>query len=295
MQNRKLTFLSRGNNVFCSHDAGGANVLSSMIKELQLKGQYLLSGPAESIFQSRISNLKNLRITEIPKNTKNFISSTSYPSKYELNFMLTAQEMNCNLLIILDHWGNFKPRLLNGSELIIPNWFIATDKLVRKKIENLYTQSNIIEVPNYYHDLILKEVKLKKQTVNLGYYDFLFISEPLAKNNLIKKNQDEFDYLREFLNRIKSKKLNSSRILIRMHPSEQKRKYNSLISDFTGISISNNQELSDDLAAAKCVVGISSMALYLSSCCNIQTMTMLPIDELNAIFPTNSIKAFSSF
>lgn len=207
-----------------SHDAGGAEILSSLCGIIKKHKRYFLQGPAINIFN------KNLRKKILVDKKENIISwadliltSTSVNSDLEKKFIHEGLLRNKTVICVLDHWVKYKSRFIFKKKLLKPSEIWTTDKesqILAKKI----FKRKIFLLTNPYIER-LKNKKSKKK--NNKYLNFVFASDNVDG---INKTGYDFKIFKKFLiyfNKIASSK--PKRLFIKTHPSEKSNKYDNII------------------------------------------------------------------
>ena len=140
------------------HDAGGAEVVSSYIKNKRNdKYIFCIKGPAVKIFKRNIKNFKNnSKIKNFSKINKLVIGS-SIKSKLELRYLYKATQLKIYTQCFLDSWNDFKQKLTLNKKIILPNEFLVGDIYCKRIIKKLFKRSKITFIKNQY----LKEIKKK--------------------------------------------------------------------------------------------------------------------------------------
>ena len=103
--------------------------------------------------------------------------------------------------------------------------------------------------------------------------DFVvFISEP-TKADPLDFNAVEYDLLTDILRKFE-------KVIIRLHPTEAKNKYNKVTSSYPKSIIkvvkSSEEDLATTLSKSKLTIGIGSTALYISFLLGIKTISYIP-------------------
>ena len=125
-----------------SHDAGGAEIVSSFIKKNNLKCFYKLSGPAAKIFKSKIKKIPKL------KNKLNLdliVTGTSLKNSNEIVSIKYAKLKKIYSISFLDHWINYKNRFIRNKKMILPDEIILGDRIslnIAKKFKNKKVKLN---------------------------------------------------------------------------------------------------------------------------------------------------------
>ena len=262
-----------------SHDAGGANILSSFIKFNPGNYEFVLTGPARKIF------LKKIKIKQIKKkinldNIKKIFLSTSWESKLEIKILKEARKKKIPVFSFLDHWTNYKKRFLLNKKIFLPNKIIVTDNYAYNIAKKEFKKTKIIKVKNFY--LMEAKNKLKftvKKKEKNKITKILYLTEPITVTEKILKNKissnNEFKLLKNFQEKLK--KYSKFRLTIRLHPQENKSKYKKFInnSDYK-IYLSNNKDLAKDINSNDLIVGAHTYALIFGLIAKKNVFTSVP-------------------
>ena len=262
-----------------SHDPGGAELLSSWIANNTSKNYiYSLKGPAQNIFKRKIKNLN--RFSSKKKfDYKKVIITTG--SDYERKMIFKSYKQKKYLIVVLDHWINYKKRLLIKNIQILPNEIWVFDRkaeIISKKI----FKCKITRKKNFYYannkKFFLKNKKKKKNNL-------LFICDPnpskLKKTDSFINFFDEKKVIKYILSFFLNDFICAKKVILRLHPSQLKRLkywknyYKKKFFKFKNkIYFTKNNYLAKDLINVKMVFGGNSAALNLSSFLGIKTYSI---------------------
>ena len=257
-----------------SHDAGGAEVLSSYISKTNLECMYVLSGPAISIFERKFGTLKLHPLEEAVGACSKLFCGTSWQSDLEWSAIGLANASKKFSIAFLDHWGRYRERFIRNQTENIPSEIWVGDEYAEKIAKEIFTKVCIRLIPNAYFDDIRHEfiniVRSKKGGVTRSKgLNILFVCEPLSEHGLLEYGNSmhwgytEHDALRYFMENI-GRVFGSGpiRVVVRPHPSETIEKYRWVESDYPSIAfLDNNKLLIDQIADADIIVGCESMAM----------------------------------
>ena len=287
-----------------SHDAGGAEVLSHFIKcELNLeKLTFLLSGPAVDIFHKNLGVHKNSKTLEMDlKKNEILITSTSWESDIEYEALKLAVKYQIDTYTMLDHWVNFKSRLVRNDIEILPNHFIVLDKYAMTLAHETWPNLKIVEKPNYY--LIDQQSKYNEKIVTKSSKkcddSILYLWDPSLKHksklglvNEITNNSkfyDERDAFSLFISKVATIPGDSSKIRVRFHPSMTKDDKEEAC-NYIGRSFEiSTSELIDDLLDCISVVGCNSMAMAIALSVGKKVFSSLPNSSFSILLPFEDI------
>ena len=178
-----------------------------------------------------------------------------------------SQKYNIKTIALIDHWANYKRRF---SKNVLPDAIIVMDDAAQKiALDTFNSEVDIFKIKNYYLQNISNSYSLKKNNKK----DFVvFISEP-TKEDPLDFNAVEYDLLTDILRKFE-------KVIIRLHPTEAKNKYNKVTSSYPKSIIkvvkSSEEDLATTLSKSKLTIGIGSTALYVSFLLGIKTISYIP-------------------
>ena len=254
----KLDIIKKFNILVVSHDAGGAQILSSYIKKKKLSCDYLLSGPAVEIFRSKLKNI-NKQKKKFKKSFNLLITGTSYKNKSEVKYLRMAREKKIYSISFLDSWVNYKDRFKLLNKYYYPDEIIVCDNdslKIAKKVFKKKTKITKINNP-YLNSFKIKNIKKNNFLIylssNFDETKKLNITDKFLFMNFLKK-MDSY---------IKTK--NIHKIIIKNHPGEKPNKYDFIkklkTKELKLKKAKKNQSLEDLLNKSKHVAGFDTMGL----------------------------------
>ena len=275
------------NILVVSHDAGGAEILSSWLKRKKNRNNlfFILKGPALDIFKKKLGNIKRLQ----EKNVKNIqfqkiLTSTSWNSNIEKKYIKYGLMKKIPTFCFLDHWNYYKERFVNKDKLYLPDVIYVSDKYAFNIAKKTFKKTKIILIKNFYKYDILKKIKTKIKKVN-KIINILYVSEPI-RQHAIKQHKnplfwgyDEFSSLKFFFSEIKKYIDQKFIIIFRKHPSENINKYNEILRKYSKnfkIIISKNQDLYKDISRSNIIVGNQSMVMIIGIFAEKKVLSTLP-------------------
>ena len=274
--------------VVVSHDAGGAELLSSMVRhELSNYGWTIIAAddsPAKAVFSRK--GLNHLLVQpeqhgnpfNLFKHSKpDYLFCGTGKNGFEIPYIREAQKQSICSVAFLDHWVNYRERFsypkINWKQNI-PDYVAVGDSYAYRLADELKV-FNLLKMRNYYiSDLLDKYKKVESQKHDSN--TLLFISERIeecykAENNKKRiQGFTETKILEKILSNFVtiSRNLQIDRVKIRLHPAEPHDKYDKLLSLFSGIDVQvefpQKKELYSSVVDSCVVVGITSMALFIA-------------------------------
>jgi len=241
--------------VVCN-DAGGANIIIAWLKNNNFIMRPFMKGPARRLWEIAYPNEPILnRLEQAIDGANVLIAGTGWASDLEFNALQYARLKNVYSISVLDHWVNYEARFVRRNLTIRPSAIWVTDdyayalalqafpELTIEKIENAYIQGLVDKINGDIGDSVL------------------YISAPTHDWSLFENAEYQvLDYIKR-----KSKILKiDKQIVIRPHPSEDPMKYLEYVKKNVEFTLSRNTELSEDIAQARLVLGLESMALVVA-------------------------------
>lgn len=291
-----------------SHDAGGAEVLSSWVrKNDQYQYRFLIDGPAINIFFKKLGCIERYTDADMGlliQSSDMVLTSTSWSSNLEKKAVRLAKENEVQVVSYLDHWICYQERFSLLDEIVLPDQIWVGDELAESIAKVEFPNSNIVFVKNeFFVDIDNQFKKIKRSNANKKIH-VLFISQPIKAASAYlesfgkKVNFDEFDVFRLLVQSLKKaiEKYDVSNLTIRLHPSEVKNKYFDCfeLPDLIEIKISNNADLVDDIAQADWVVGSYSMAMVHALRAKKEVFSLTPCESFYGL-PHEGIRSFEKF
>jgi len=253
-----------------SHDAGGAELLSSWIlHNPSNKYIYALSGPAKKIFLKKIKIKKFYSLRSAIKISSKVYCSTG--SILERKALVISIKYQKKIIAFLDHWVNYKERFLYFKKNYLPNEIWVFDNYAYKLAKKIF-KIPIKKKKNYYlYDLKIKFKKIINSSKNNKSY-ILYTCDPDIfhfkkhfKNTLKKYNEKK---LIEYF--LKNSFYKNKKIIFRLHPSQLnkvnywKKYYKNISLGDNNIIFSYKNSLLSDLARAESIIGSFSYALVVA-------------------------------
>ena len=246
------------------HDAGGSEIICSLLKEKKINFFAFVSGPARKIFKKHFKILKKSNLNFALNNSDYLLTGTSIKSKFELNIILKAKKKNLLTKSFLDHWVNYRERFIrNGKIKTLPHHIITGDKDSKKIAKRVFPKLKILMIDNPSWK-ILKNKRKKK--LKKGIIKILFTSSYFKKNDRINPeiNFTGPEMVSKFLKKIEfffpKQKDKIKCIAIRHHPRESSNKYLKFVDKKKGIYLDKNNDLLKSNNQSTHIIGCESMA-----------------------------------
>jgi len=268
-----------------SHDAGAAEIISSLIRQQSFECQYVLAGPALKIFQRKLGPVDSQLLQDAIHSTDWFLCGTSWQSDLEWQAIAMAREAGKKSVAFLDHWVNYQERFVRGGEMHLPDEIWVGDELAENMARNVFPGLVIRLVENPYFDDLKRELAelTKHQDFDPGSLKVLYVCEPLREHALREYGNErhwgytEEEALRYFLTNLDTLGAPVGCIVIRPHPSEAADKYNWANDEYDQPIISGGaMTLFEEIAACDVVVGCESMAMVVGLLAGRRVISCIP-------------------
>jgi hypothetical protein len=277
-----------------SHDAGGAQLLSSWCKQNKINANYSLSGPAIKIFYSKLGKIKNLSYKKSIDLSKILICGTGTASNIQVKAIDYAKKKNKKTIAWLEHWINYKERFYYKKKYFTPDEIWVSDSYAKNEALKFFSNTKVKCKKNPFLFELKKKIKVKrnKENKNIIYLSGLFYN--FNKNNKFDKKiiNLEKKSLLNFVTNIKNFNMKINDIRIRYHPSEKYFFYRENLKK-NKITVSKNIQLIDDLNWADLIIGANSMAIYLCKMLNLRVYSSLPYNFSGSIIPLKKMRNIS--
>lgn len=284
-----------------SHDAGGAEIISSWVKKNPGEYCFVLEGPARSVFQNKLGLLELKTLESAVQESELVLCGTSWQSDLERKALKKAKSLKKKVVSYLDHWVNFKDRFIQDGELFLPDeiWVGDQDALVIAQKE--FPDKLVKLVDNlYFEDIKIQLKKITRFERAKDGVSVLYICEPVGDHSeLVYGNRkylgyDEIDAINYFLKNIGLISNKVDVIKIRPHPSESKNKYDWVKrASSIPIEIGGAQSLIDEISASDLIVGCESMAMVIGLLAKRDVFSCIPFGGRACCLPQKSIKHLS--
>ena len=251
-----------------AYDAGGAEQITWLLRNITPKVYAYIDGPAKKIFENSgvIFSMVD-QISEIMK-CDLVITGSGWMSQTELIAIKEAKIREIPCITLLDHWVNYLERF-RQDESVTPQSLAVTNYTALELAQKEFPNCVVWLLPDF--QVMSYQERIRR--LNKSPDCVLIILEPILTTNSVFTINDELikELIQAAINVKREKRL--SKIIIRLHPS-QSYSISSLINfneygeDF---EISKEVSLLGDLEVSKVVLGMNSYALYISTMCEIDT------------------------
>ena len=288
-----------------SHDAGGAEVVSSWVRRHpEYQYYFCLDGSAVEIFQRKIGTIDNQPVNNLNmliQKSDWILTGTSWASDLEKEVIKLGKEQKKKVVSFLDHWVNYPQRFEYNGRICLPDEIWVGDKDALKIAQNYFPQEKLRLVPNPYFQDIKDEIKSikasEKQTTKIR---ILYVCcGPIGEYSIKKYGHPlhwgytEYDALRFFFEKLPNiiPIENVEYVRVRRHPSESKNKYDNILEEYPAIPFqkSEGNSLIKDCVWADWVVGCESMAIVVGLLAKKKVFSCIPVEGKSCSLPYKEI------
>ena len=280
-----------------AHDAGGAEIVSSYVRQHPGDWIFCVDGPARTIFERKLGAIVSAPLEMAVQQGSWVLTGTGWQSDLEWHALGIARHLGKKSVAFLDHWTNYPMRFDRGGVVHLPDELWVGDQYAEAIAKKSFGAIRVSLVPNPYLIDVIREIEIASRLVS-GIREVpqvLYVSEPIrdfAKQSGKPWGYDEFDALRFFLRNADRVAPNAKRIVIRPHPAEPPGKYDCLLREFPTmpITLSRSSSLSEDVAMADVVVGCETMALVVAIGAGRRVISCVPEGGRPCSLPHNNLE-----
>ena len=255
-----------------SHDAGGAEILSSWLRQNQGPYCLVLDGPAIGIFERKLGACPTLRLLDAIQVCDWVLCGTSWQSTLEKHAIVQAKSAGKKVVAFLDHWVNYPERFQLGDAQVLPDELWVGDPEAQAIAHAVFPEMRVVLTPNpYFLDLQAELLGAQRPSKDVQQVRVLYVCEPISEHALRTHGNarhwgyTEMEALQYFLDHVAVLGEDVGAIVIRPHPSESKSKYdwakqaNTLVTEPV-----SSKTLVAQILEADVVVGCASMAMVVA-------------------------------
>lgn len=267
-----------------SHDAGGAEILSSWLRRTHCQASVVVAGPAESIFRRKCPQAVFLSLDEALAKSTWVLCGTGWQSSFERRAIARGRALGKKTVAFLDHWINYRERFDEGGRSVLPDEIWVGDIDAERIACALFDQTPVLLQPNpYVEDLQAEIAGIQTGKSGAAANRVLYVCEPVADHARAQYGDErhwgytEHDALRFFLTNVAVLGQPVDAIAIRPHPSEQADKYqwaDGLIP--LQVEFCGTKTLLEETLAADIVVGCESMAMVVGLLAGKRVISTIP-------------------
>ena len=254
-----------------ANDAGGADQVVWLLKNLACCASAYISGPAIKIFNQGQINFNEISNLEFLNDSDIIITGSGWMTDLEKETIKFANQRNIPCITILDNWVNYLARF-GENQLFYPNILAVTNYQALSMAQKIFPNKLIWHLPDFQLEYYRKSISRD----DTNSKNILVIAEPtMIENELSNVSIEDFDRLITSAISIKAEE-NLEKILIRPHPSQEKNiLFDQILEKFSEeIEVLTSTILIEDLKNSKIVIGINSHVLYIAALSGIKTYSI---------------------
>lgn len=298
--------MNAGQVAVVAHDAGGAEILSSLVRRMDADARsryvFVLEGPARAIFSAKLGPVKQLPLSIAVQQSSWVLCGSGWQSDLEVNAIALARAEGRRSAVFLDHWLNYPERFTRGGQVHLPDELWVGDEIALGVARAAFPQLPVTLVENPYFLDVRDEFRRRGPApAPSGGLSVLFVCEPVREHALRQHGDErhwgytEEDALRYFLDHADVLPQPIARIVVRRHPAEAPGKYAQLLSAYDlPIEMSEGRSLFDDISDSHWVVGCNSMAMVVALESGRQVLSCIPPGGRACLLPQREIRSLRS-
>ena len=284
--------------VIC-HDAGGAEILSSYIRQKSIKPFFCIDGPAVSIFERKFGTLRVDCLEQVIDQVDRLLCGTSWQSELEWYGIELARTKGKKSIAFLDHWVNYRERFIRNGIEHLPDEIWVGDSYAQIIAEKTFPELQITFVENPSFSDIYDEISIFKRNVrpSSSGLTVLFVSDNLAESMMKQYGNERHwgytdnDTLEYFLQHLDILNEAVNKIIIRPHPSESVNNYKWVESTKSfSVEIGGEKTLLEEIALSDVVVGAESMAMVIAVIAGKRVISCIPPEGKDCSLPQVEIE-----
>lgn len=294
----------RGPLAVVAHDAGGAEILSSLLRRHDLLRRMdcrlALAGPARAVFTRKLGAPPVHDLASALAGAGTLLCGTGWASSHEWQALRDARAAGVHAIAVLDHWVNYRERFVRDGCAVAPDalWLGDADALALAR--RVLPDWPAHWVPNAYFadsrdELAALAARQPARPPGAGAR-VLYVCEPMREPALRQfGNARHHGYVEEealayALARLPQALGRIESVLIRPHPSEAPDKYDAqLAACALPVLRGGDRPLFDEVAASDVVVGCSSMAMVIGLIAGRRVFSAIPPGGAPCVLPQRQI------
>ena len=270
-----------------AHDAGGAEVLSSLVRRLppaqQAHCRYCLEGPALRVFARKLPQVRALPLQEALAGAARLLAGSGWQSDLEVRAIAQARARGLPATVFLDHWTNYRERFVRGGTTVLPDELWVGDAQALERARAALPEVPVRLVDNPYFLDLREQLAARAAAVPPVPGTLLVLCEPVREPALRQHGnerhwgyteEEALDYLLGHLHLLGGP---VNRIVLRPHPSEPADKYAAQAARSpVPVERTTRADVLDDILASERVAGCNSMALAIALLAGREVVCCIP-------------------
>ena len=258
-----------------SHDAGGAEILSSYVRQQGLNCLYVLEGPARKVFERKLGPIDaSLPLEEAIRRSASVLCGTGWQSDLEFNAIKLARSLGKHSIAMLDHWVNYRERFTRFGETCLPDEIWVADDYAMQEAKRCFPDLKIQIKPNLYLEELVQQIT----PVASSESEILYVLEPI-RADWGKPLAGEFQALDYFAANIGKLGIKpGAKLRLRPHPSDAAGKYDIWITSHSELNVvlDDSPSLATAISKAEWVAGCETYAMVVALAAGRKVVSTLP-------------------
>ena len=285
-----------------SHDAGGAELIANHIPALHEDCLFVLEGPAKSVFERHLGEIKCSNLEASIEKANWVLTGSGWQSSLEWKAIGLAKKLNTKSVTYIDHWMNYRERFFRNGIQHLPDEIWVGDVYAESIARDAFDGPLIRRVKNYYFANLKKYISANiRERISKGQgCNVLYVCEPIGEHARLEYGDrlhwgyTEFEALNFFLANFKHLNLGIKKIVLRPHPSEDKKKYESVVDAFNfPVMLGGDRALVEEIMNSDLIVGCQSMAMIIGLLAGKRVISSIPPYGRPCALPHREIESLS--
>lgn len=283
------------------HDAGGAEIVSSLVQRGALSCRFAVAGPAARIFQRKLGPFSNERPGDILPGAERLICGTSLPATLELEAIALARRHGVRSVAILDHWINYRERFARDQHTVLPDELWVVDETAERLARAAFPETPVTRIENPYRLDFLERLRAydahPPDPTAPSLKTALYVTEPTSEHAARMHGDPRYwgytetEALQWFLSLLPLIDPQVGQVIVRPHPSEQPAKYAAAAAGSRlDVTISNDRDLIEEIHGAALVAGCNSMAMVVGGWAGKRVICCIPPGGRGYVLPGEGVE-----
>lgn len=270
-----------------ARDAGGAEILSSLVSRSGINALLALDGPAVAIFARKLPGIANYLVDEAIAQADAVLCGTSLSADWERHALALAKAAGKLSISVLDHWINYRERFETDAGPVLPDEIWTVDAHAYALATQVFPECRVVQIENHYKTDCLDEIAAEEAALSDAECrerpgTVLYVTQPTSEHALRRFGDarhwgyTETEALTHFLVNFHHVAPQTRRVVIRPHPDEISEKYAHVNSPDLDIKVRSGPSLAREIAAADVVAGCNTMAMVVASWAGRKVVCTIP-------------------
>ena len=268
-----------------SHDAGGAEMVSSYLRRHGLPYLGVLAGPALRVFERKLGPVAAQPLDQAIGRATTVLCGTSWQSDLELQAIRAARAQGTHTIAFLDQWVCYRERFVRAGETTLPDEFWVADVMAEAMARAECPGVPVSVVGNPYFDDLREELARTAPRVRRAGegLSVLYVCEPLGEQARLQYGDERYwgyveeEALQYCLATLETLGHPVAKVTIRPHPAEPAGKYDWAVrGGDRPVTIGGSRTRLAELADADVVIGCESMAMVVALLAGKRVISSIP-------------------